>query len=175
MLVKFTIDAGLVPIRDQAREDILTDRLRILREFDPSAEEKARKSIQDYLATHTEFTAAHIACTGNADEWHPEFEALYLALESQFSNPREAHEEAGKFLGVLVWNEALKDKEEWHFTKYPKLDSDLMVTHYFAVDGHIRSQAKLEQAATAREHGDENRATKFEDAARALKAKWSGQ
>jgi len=127
------------------------------------------------MRNHTEFTAAHIACTGNADERHPEFETLYSALESQFSNPRDAHEEAGKFLGVLVWNEALNDQERWHFTKYPKSESDHMVTHYFAVDGHIRAEAKLAQATTARAHGDEDRASEQERAARALKSKWRGR
>lgn len=162
------------PNNTAAREEILADRLRILQEYDPTAEETARQAIRHYLRNHTEFTAAHIACTGNGDEWHPEFEALYSALESEFADPREAHAEAGKFLGLLVWNEALLDHESWHFTAYPKQDSDYMVTHYFAMDGHIRAQAKLGQAATAREHGDEDRATELESAARALKARWGG-
>jgi hypothetical protein len=172
MLVKFTIDSGTDPVTEQAREDIFNDRLSILRRFDPDAEDDARKRIQAYLTTHTEFTAARIASTGRADEWHPEFEKLYTALEGQFPNPREAHEEAGKFLGLLVWNEALLDEEKWHFTSYPKEDSEYMVTHYFAVDGHIRVKAMLAQASTARAHGDEERAIEREEKARLMKAKW---
>jgi len=47
-----------------------------------------------------------------------------------------------------------------------------MVTHYFALDGHIRANAKLNQAISARAHGDEVRATNLEDAARGLMARW---
>jgi len=39
----------------------------------------------------------HIACTGNGDEWHPEFEPLYAALAAASNNPQESHEEAAKF------------------------------------------------------------------------------
>ena len=172
MLVKFSIDSGSEPVTEQAREDILEDRLTILQSFHPYAEDGARKRIQAYLRTHTEFTAARIASTGHVDEWHPEFEKLYSALESQFPDPREAHEQAGEFLGLLVWNEALLDEENWHFTSYPKQDSDYEVTHYFAVDGHIRVKALLAQASTARAHGDEERAVEREGKARLLKAKW---
>ncbi len=107
MLVKFTIDGGSTPISQQARPEVLDDRLRILREFDPAAEARARQSIRSYLDSHTQFTAAHIACTGESDQWHPEFEALYDALLVISGDFRQAHEEAGKFLGLLVWNEAL--------------------------------------------------------------------
>ena len=172
MLVKFNIESGSEPVTAQAREDILNDRLGILRKFDPAAEEDARGKIRSYLETHTDFTAARIASTVKPDEWHSEFEKLYTALAGQFPNPREAHEEAGKFLGLLVWNEAMMDEENWHFTSYPKQDSDYEVTHYFAVDGHIRVKALLAQASTARAHGDEERAAEREEKARMLKAKW---
>jgi len=172
VLVKFTIDAGSVPVTRQAREEVLDDRLRILRQYDGTAEGIARGAIRRYFRAHTEFTAAHIACTGNGDEWYPEFAPLYDALAAVTNRPQEAHEEAAKFLGLLVWNEALQDGEQWHFTSYPKTDSDFMVTHYFALDGHIRASAKLNQAASARAHGDEARATNLEDAARGLMARW---
>src|SRR5713101_7755283 len=124
MFVKFTIDAGTVPVTRQAREEILEDRLRILRQYDPDAEERAREAIRRNLRAHTEFTAAHIACTGNGDEWHPEFEPLYDALVAESNDAQQAHDEAAKFLGLLVWNEALNDGERWHFTSYPKTDTD---------------------------------------------------
>lgn len=170
MLVKFTIDGGSEPVTRQAREDVLEDRLRILRQHDSSAENVAREAIRRHLRANRQFTAAHIACTGNGDEWHPEFEPLYDALAAVTSDPQEAHEEAAKFLGLLVWNEALHDRERWHFTSYPKLDTDYMVTHYFALDGHIRTNAKLNQATSAREHGDVDRAVDYENAARQLMA-----
>jgi hypothetical protein len=86
------------------------------------------------------------------------------------SDPQQAHEEAAKFLGLLVWNEALRDGERWHFTSYPKTDTEYMVTHYFALDGYIRANAELSQAASAREHGD--RAADLENTARQLMARW---
>ena len=64
LLVKFTIDAGSVPVTRQAREELLDDRLRLLREYDPNAEDRARNAIRLYLRTHNEFTAAHIASPG---------------------------------------------------------------------------------------------------------------
>jgi hypothetical protein len=172
MLIKFTIDGGRTPITQQARPEVLEDRLRLLRGFDSAAEDRARQSIRNYLDSHTQFTAAHIACTGEPDQWHPEFEALYDALLAVSGDPRQAHEEAAKFLGLLVWNEALHHPEPWHFTSYPKLDSDYMVTHYFSLETHIRAGAKRNQAATARSHGDDERAEDLEQAARQLMARW---
>jgi hypothetical protein len=172
MIVKFTIDGGSEPITRQAREEVLEDRLRILQRYDQSAENRAREAIRQYFRTHRQFTAAHIACTGDGDQWHPEFSPLYDALAAETRDPQQAHEEAAKFLGLLVWNEALRDGERWHFTSYPKNDTDYMVTHYFALDGHIRANAKLDQAASAREHGDDDRAANLENAARQLMARW---
>lgn len=100
------------------------------------------------------------------------FESLYEALAEVARSPQEAHEEAAKFLGLLVWNKAMLNNEEWHFTSYPKSDSDFVVTHYFAMDGHIRVKAKQNQAATARNHGDEDRAADLENDARRLMARW---
>lgn len=172
MLIKFTIDGGSTPVTGQARGDVLEDRLRLLNQHFATAETTARHAIQRYLRTHTEFTAAHIACTGNGDEWHSEFEPLYDCLATVSNDPQIAHQEAAKFLGLLVWNEALRDHEQWHFTSYPKTDTDYMVTHYFALDGHIRANAKLNQADSARAHGETARAGNLEEAARRLMARW---
>jgi hypothetical protein len=172
MLVRFTIDGGCIPVREQAREDIFDMYVALLRQFDPVSEGRARLSIQDYLASHTEFTASRIACTGDGDGWHEEFEPLYTALEREFIDPERAHEEAGKFLGLLVWNEALNSTERWHFTKYPKLETDLLVTNYFAMDGHICANAKERQADSARRHGNEARALDLAAAAEAMRARF---
>jgi hypothetical protein len=172
MLVRFTIEGGCIPVTEQAREDVLNEYLDILRTYDPSAEDAIRAAIRRHLDTNTQFTAAWIACVG-PDAWRPEFEAIYYALEGVSTDGRTAHEEAGKFLGLLVWNEALEHRERWHFTKYPKLDSDYMVNHYFAMDGHICANAKRQQAASARRHGDELRALDLENAADALQARWA--
>ena len=175
MLVKLTIDGGTERVTEQARPEILDDRLRMLHNYDPAAEQRAREAIRTHIRNDRQFTAAQIACTGRGDEWHPEFEVLYDALAHEYPNPQEAHDEAGKFLGLLVWNEALNDQESWHFTAYPKQDSELMVTHYFSVDAHIRAEAKSSQAANARAHGDDERADSLEEAATSLRNKWGGR
>ena len=172
MLVHFTIEAGCIPVTEQAREDLLNVYLGILRNYDPEAEDRMRSEIRRHLDTHTQFTAAWIACDG-PDSWRQEFGPLYDAIEHVATDAQTAHDEAGKFLGLLVWNEALAHQERWHFTKYPKLDTDYNVTHYFAMDGHICANAKRQQAATARRHGDERRAMDLEDAAQALQDRWA--
>jgi hypothetical protein len=48
-----------------------------------------------------------------------------------------------------------------------------MVTHYFAMDGHICAKVKRSQAENARRHGDEQRAMDLENAARALQERWA--
>ncbi|MFZ3210164.1 MAG: hypothetical protein WA188_01500 [Terriglobales bacterium] len=83
-----------------------------------------------------------------------------------------AYAETGKFLGLLVWNEAMQDAEDWHFTAYPKQDSDFFVNWYFSVNASIRARARQHQADTARAHGDEERALGLEEAAVALRNKW---
>jgi hypothetical protein len=100
MLVRFTIEGGCIPVREQAREDIFDEYIAVLRRFDPAAEGRARLSIQNYLAGHAEFTASRIACTGDGEEWHEEFGPLYTALEREFTDPARAHEEAGKVPGA---------------------------------------------------------------------------
>jgi hypothetical protein len=172
MLVRFTIEGGCTPVTEQAREDLLNEYLAILRAYDPAAEGRARAEIGQYLDTHTQFTAAWIACTA-PDSWRPEFDPLYDAMVQVSTDAQTAHDEAGKFLGLLVWSEALAHRERWHFTKYPKLDTDYMVNHYFAMDGHICASAKRHQAETARRHGDVQRAADLENAAQALQDRWA--
>jgi hypothetical protein len=171
MLVRFTIEGGCIPVTEQARQGLQNTYSGLLGDYDPGAEDRIRNEIRQHLDTHTQFTAAWIACVG-PDSWRPEFEPIYYALERVSTDERTAHEEAGKFLGLLVWNEALAHRERWHFTKYPKLDTDYMVNHYFAMDGHICANVKLRQAANARRHGDERRATDLENAARVLQERW---
>lgn len=171
MLVHFTIDSGCIPVTEQARGPLLAEYLDILRRYDPNAEDVMRDLIRKHLNNNNQFTAAWIACDGPRS-WRTEFNPLYYALERVSRDEESAHEEAGKFLGLLVWSEALEHDERWHFTKYPKLDSDYNVTHYFSLDGHICAKAKQSQAEAARRHGDERRAQDLESAARALQERW---
>jgi hypothetical protein len=172
MLVRFTIEGGCIPVTEQAREDLLNQYLRLLRNYDPTAEERIRNEIRRHLDSHTQFTAAWIACDA-PKSWRQEFYPLHEAIAREATEEQTAHEESGKFLGLLVWNVALEHQERWHFTKYPKLDTDYMVNHYFAMDGHICANAKRRQAANARRHGDEQRAMDLENVAQALQARWA--
>lgn len=45
------------------------DRLRIVRQHDPEAEELVRAEIREYMRAHRDFTAKFIACTGDSDQW----------------------------------------------------------------------------------------------------------
>ena len=92
-------------------------------------------------------------------------------IAASFS-PEDAHAEAGKFLGLLVWSEMMNNEDLWHFTEYPKKDADFEVTHYFSVPGYIHPKAKEAQAVTARRHGNEDRAVDLEAAAQALRDKF---
>ena len=172
MLVRFTIDSGCIPVTEQARESLLNEYLAILQDYDATAEAAARSSIRRYLNSNNQFTAAWIACDAPRS-WREDFNPLYFALERVSTDANTAHEESGKFLGLLVWSVALDHPERWHFTKYPKQDADYMVNHYFSMDGHNCAKAKLGQAASARRHGDIQRAENLENAARQLQTRWN--
>jgi hypothetical protein len=174
MLVHFTIEDGCIPVTQQARQNLLSEYLGILRDHDVNAEARIRDAIRQHLDTNTQFTAAWIACDGPRS-WREAFRPIYDALAEVATDEQAAYEEAGKFLGLLVWNEALRHPERWHFTEYPKLDTDYMVKHYFAMDGHICARVKMRQADDARRHGDEQRAIDLETAARELQARWLGR
>ena len=173
MLVHFTMEDGCIPVVQQARENFLNDYVAILRGHDTSAEALIRNAIQQHLDTNRQFTAAWIACDGPRS-WRAPFVPMYEALEAVATDPQTAYEEAGKFLGLLVWNEALRHPERWHFTQYPKPDTNYMVKHYFAMDGHICARVKLRQADQARRHGDAQRAIDLENTARQLQSHWLG-
>lgn len=173
MLVKFTVDAGASGPRaeKQARPEMFAQYLSYLNDYDDTAEEGARGAIRDFLDRNAAVTAAWIACTGRVrDEWYPHFEPLYDCLVAQGFPLEDAHAEAGKFLGLLVWSEMMSHMDLWHFTEYPKADSDYEVSHYFSVDAHIRAKVKDSQAETARAHGDGERALRLEAEARALRS-----
>jgi hypothetical protein len=116
MLVRFTIEAGCIPVREQAREELLDEYLGLLGDYDAAAEVLIRREIRQHLDSHNQFTAAWIACDA-PNSWRAEFHPLYHALERVSTNAQTAHDESGKFLGLLVWNEALQHRERWHFTR----------------------------------------------------------
>jgi len=104
MLAKLTIEHGCIPVASQARAAQLNGYLADLHCYDPNAEDMARLAIRRHLDAHPEgVSAAWMACTGVGEEWHVEFEPLYYALEAVALAPQDAHAEAGKFLGLLLW------------------------------------------------------------------------
>jgi hypothetical protein len=168
MLAKLTIEHGCIPVVAQAREPQLNGYLADLHRYDPNAEEIVRAAIRRYLDAHPEgVSAAWMACTGVVDEWYPEFDPLYYALEAVAVTQQEAHAEAGKFLGLLLWSEMLAHPRRWHFNEYKKEEEDYSVKRYWAID-HICANVKTRQAQQARSHGDETRAVRLEEAAAAL-------
>lgn len=90
-----------------ARENVLNEYLGVLRNYDRGAEDPIRAAIWRHLVTNTQFTAAWIACVG-PDLWRPEFDPIYEVIERVSTDERTAHEEAGKFLGLLVWRSRSK-------------------------------------------------------------------
>src|SRR5437588_9802532 len=110
MLIKFTIEDGCIPVDGQVREPQFENYLRELSQYDPNAETVARRSIRRYLDSHVEVQANWVAGTGVGDHWHPEFEALYQALLRVSNTAADAYEEAGKFLGLLLWSEMLNHR-----------------------------------------------------------------
>jgi hypothetical protein len=174
MLIKFTADdwASGQPER-QARPREFRVFLDLLNQYDPQAEAAARRAIQDYIATNPAVTAAQVACTGRVkDEWYPVFDPLYYCLTAAGYKDDDAHEEAGKFLGLLVWSEMMNSSECWHYTKYPKKDADFEVMEYFAMDGYVRPKAKEAHAQRERLRGRADRAVNLEAAAQALRDKF---
>ena len=174
ILIKFTADdwASGAPER-QARPKEFRLFLDLLNRYNPQAEGAARKAIQDYIATNPAVTAAHIACTGQVkDEWYPVFDPLYYCLIDAGYNDEDAHAEAGKFLGLLVWSEMVNSSKYWHYAKYPKKDADFDVMEYFAMDGYVAPKAKEAHAASERLHGREDKALNLEAAAKALRVKF---
>lgn len=174
MLIKFTADdwASGEPER-QARPREFRVFVDLLNQYDPQAEPAARKAIQDYIATNPAVTAAQIACTGRVkDEWYPVFEPLYDCLVAAGYNAGDAHAEAGKFLGLLVWSEMMNSGEYWHYAKYPKADAEFEVMEYFAMEGYVKPKAKEAHAQRERLRGREDRAVNLEAAAQALRDKF---
>jgi hypothetical protein len=80
MLVRFTIEGGCIPVTEQAREDLLNEYLGLLRDYDPDGEGRIRNEIRRHLDSHTQFTAAWIACDA-PNSWRRELHPLYHAIE----------------------------------------------------------------------------------------------
>jgi len=87
VLVKLTIDGA--PSRSRAKQGRKS--LRIGANFGSSYDPPPRfaREHTHSLRAHTQFTAAHIACTGNGDEWHPESEPLYARTGRGKQQPAE--------------------------------------------------------------------------------------
>jgi hypothetical protein len=172
MIAKLTIEHGCIPVTGQAREAQLEGYLADLHRYDPNAEGMVRGAIRRHLDSHPEgVCAAWMACTGVGDQWYPDFEPLYFALAEVAVREEDAHIEAGKFLGLLLWSEMLAHPRPWHFNEYKKDEEDYSTKRYWAID-HICANVKLRQAEQSRQHGDTSRAERLEGIAANLRAHW---
>ncbi len=66
MLVKFTVIGGCEPINAQARGEVLSSGLQLLRVRDAKATTAMRRSIREDMDENTSFTAKQIARTGSS-------------------------------------------------------------------------------------------------------------
>jgi hypothetical protein len=173
-LFKLTIKGDVVEVTQQAREAQLYSWLTELTAFDPEAHSRCLTYIHEYLDTHTSATGRDIAVTGPGDTWRDEFVPLYDRL-NHGRDPRETHANAGKFLGLILWEAMLERADEWHFTRYPKnLDGeDFFVTHYYSIPGHIHVKIAERQHQNLLDH---NRVSPgVGELARRLTEKWRSQ
>ena len=170
-LFKLTIKGEIVEITQQAREAQLRNWLTDLDSFDRGAHPRCLDYIHEYPDSHTSATGRNIAVIGPGDIWRDQFVPLYDCLDYG-GDPTETHANAGKFLGLILWEAMLERADEWHFTQYPKnLDSeDYYVTHYYSIPGYIHVKIAERQHQNLLNH---NRTSPgVEELARRLTEKW---
>jgi len=170
-LYKLTIKGEVIEVTQQARALQFRSWLGDLNALDPLAHTRCLEYIHGYLDTHTTATGRDIAVIGPGDTWRNVFIPLYDCLDYG-GDPAEVHANAGKFLGLILWEAMLERADEWHFTQYPKnLESeDYFVTHYYSIPGHIHVKIAERQHQNLLNH---NRTSPgVEELARRLTEKW---
>jgi hypothetical protein len=171
MLFKLTIKGSVVQVSGQPREAQFRAYLGDLNAYDPNAHPNVKRATHEYLDRNTTATARDIAVSGPGDRWHPVFNPVHDCLD-QGGTPAEIHENAGKFLGLILWEVMLEREDEWHFTKYPKdLDNeDYFVTHYYSIPRYVHSKIADRQHENLIEHG--RHSPGVDELAKRLTVKW---
>jgi hypothetical protein len=90
----------------------------------------------------------YIACK-NADEWYPVYHPIWQAMRRR--------EEAGKLLGLILWEVMYNRPEDWGFHKLDRtivnehnLMEDIEVMEYFRIEDFPRSGRWRDALATRR-------------------------
>jgi len=171
MLCKLSIKGTVAEVTGQPRAAQFRNWLRDLNVYDPQAHDVIKRSMHEYLDRNTSATARNIAVMGPGDQWHPEFEPVHDCLDHG-GPPDETHSNAGKFLGLILWEVMLEREDEWHFTKYPKdaENEDYFVTHYYSIPRYIHRSIGERQHDNLIRHG--RRSPGATDLARQLTQKW---
>lgn len=170
MLCRLTIKAKVVEVHQQARAAQFHNWIRILGAHAPGAHERIKAYIHAYLDANRTATARDIAVI-EPDTWRDEFNPIYDCLDHG-GDREETHANAGKFLGLILWEVMLERDDEWHFTKYPKdLETeDYFVTHYYSIPRYIHPQIAERQHRNLLDHN--RRSPGSEELARQLTEKW---
>lgn len=169
MLFKLTIKGDVEEVTGQPREAQFRAYLRDLNTFDPNAHNAIKRTMHEYLDRNRTATARDIAVMGPGDRWHHEFDPVHDCLDGPAA---EIHENAGKFLGLILWEVMLERNDEWHFTQYPKdLESeDYFVTHYYSIPRYVHEKIAERQHKNLITHG--RHSPGVDELARQLTEKW---
>lgn len=149
MLFKNIQNGRAVQITRQAREAQYRNfMLPALHRYDPQAHANIMQHMNDYLDVEANrrngVTAKQIAVAGPGNTWFPQYDPIYECMD--FGNPDEQFANAGKFLGLMLFEVMLNREDEWHTVKYQtaqrydvESDSyeDYYVTHYFSLPDNI--------------------------------------
>lgn len=144
-LFKLIQNDRAVRITRQAREAPFRNfMLPSLYAYDGHAHERIKTAMHEHCDANRSVRARDIAVVGPGDTWADLFNPIYECMG--FGNSREQHENAGKFLGLILFEVMLEREDDWHIAKYEKgghydVESqsyeDYYVTHYFSVSRYI--------------------------------------
>ncbi|MGH9515826.1 MAG: hypothetical protein ACRD3P_09150 [Terriglobales bacterium] len=171
MLFKLTIKGNVDEVTRQPREAQFRAYLRDLNAHDANGHDAVKHAMHEYLNANRTATARDIAVIGPGDRWHPVFDPVHDCLD--LGGPAaEIHENAGKFLGLILWEVMLERNDEWHFTQYPKdlENEDYFVTHYYSIPRYVHEKIAERQHENLINHGRSSPGV--DELARQLTQKW---
>jgi len=170
-LFRFTVTSTTIEVTHQARPAQYTNWLLDLNGYDHTAHREIKRAMHAYLDNNRTATARDIAVEGPGDMWYPVFWPIHDCLDYG-GDPQEVRRNAGKFLGLILWEVMLARNDEWQFTKYPKdmENEDFYVTHYYSIPRYIHAAIGERQHQNRLRHGRTSPGP--EELARQLTQKW---
>lgn len=166
MLFKNIQNGHAVRITRQAREDQYRNfMLAELHRYDAQAHTNIMRHMNDYLNIDSHrrngVTAKQMAVEGPGNVWFPQYDPIYECMD--FGNREEQFANAGKFLGLMLFQVMLDRNDEWHIVKYQtghRYDvesasyEDYYVTHYYSLPDNIHvKMAERKYANNLRHRG----------------------